>query len=159
MNLHCTWFLLAQDPASPTHIWKTGIYLFWSKAAFCLVDQLPENQKTFDITVPTTMQGARLLCSVVDNIEALLDEWFPGLRTIDSSCGEELVKPCAVCPNCADPAHFFSIAELTEASLSGDEIYCPTHGGRVPLEQLVSSSMFSPLNILVHVSYWGSVYP
>lgn len=141
-------FRPAQHPTS-AHFWKTGIYLFWTRAAFCLVDQLPEDQKTFDITVPTTMQGARLLCSVVDNIEALLDEWFPGLRSIDSSCGEELVKPCAVCPNCVDPAHYFSIAELTEASLSSDEIYCPTHGGKVPLEQLVSSNhIFQPLNML-----------
>ena len=131
----------AQEPTS-AEFWKTGIYQFWNKTIFCLVEQLPGNQKIFDITVPTTMQGARLLCLVVDNIEALLDEWFPGLRSIDATCGEELVKPCAVCPTCVDPAYFFSITELTEASLSSDHIFCPAHKGKVPLEQLVSGGHF-----------------
>ena len=43
---------------------------------------------------------SRLLCSVVDNIEHLIDEWFPGLRDIDTSSGRELVCPMALCPLC-----------------------------------------------------------
>ena len=42
----------------------------------------------------------RLLCAVVDNVEALLDEWFPGLRDFDILSGDELVQPMALCPLC-----------------------------------------------------------
>ena len=42
----------------------------------------------------------RLLCAVVDNVEALLDEWFPGLRDFDTLSGDELVQPMALCPLC-----------------------------------------------------------
>ena len=41
-----------------------------------------------------------LLCSVVDNVEALIDEWFPGLRNVSIIPGDTLVKPCAICPMC-----------------------------------------------------------
>ena len=41
-----------------------------------------------------------LLCSVVDNVEALIDEWFPGLRNVSIIPGDALVKPCAICPMC-----------------------------------------------------------
>ena len=41
-----------------------------------------------------------LLCSVVDNVEALIDEWFPGLRNVCIVPGDSLVKPCAICPMC-----------------------------------------------------------
>ena len=42
----------------------------------------------------------RLLCAVVDNVEALVDEWFPGLRDIDILNGDELVQPMSLCPLC-----------------------------------------------------------
>ena len=33
-------------------------------------------------------------------MEQLIDEWFPGLRDIDTSSGRDLVVPMALCPNC-----------------------------------------------------------
>ena len=47
----------------------------------------------------------RLLCSVVDNIEALIDEWFPGLRNATHIPGEPLVNPCTLCPYCGELVH------------------------------------------------------
>lgn len=43
---------------------------------------------------------SRLLCSVVDNVETLIDEWFPGLRNINVASGDPLVNPSALCPLC-----------------------------------------------------------
>ena len=50
--------------------------------------------------MPTTVEGTRLLCSIVDNVEALIDEWFPGLRDIDIVNGTQLVTPMSLCPLC-----------------------------------------------------------
>ena len=36
----------------------------------------------------------------MDNVEALIDEWFPGLRDIDVVNGTQLVTPLSLCPFC-----------------------------------------------------------
>ena len=65
-----------------------------------MVELLTTHPNTFDITVPTTNSGTRLLCSIVDNVEALIDEWFPGLRDICVINGTQLVTPLSLCPFC-----------------------------------------------------------
>jgi len=74
--------------------------IYFLQQAFFLTELLTDRANTFDIVVPTTKFGTRLLCAVVDNVEALLDEWFPGLRDFDTSSGVELVQPMALCPLC-----------------------------------------------------------
>ena len=77
------------------------MYLFCSlQQSYFLVELLTTHSNTFDITVPTTNSGTRLLCSIVDNVEALIDEWFPGLRDIDVINGAQLVTPLSLCPFC-----------------------------------------------------------
>lgn len=44
--------------------------------------------------------GTRLLCNVVDNVEALIDEWFPGLRDLSVVGGAELIVSKTLCPSC-----------------------------------------------------------
>ena len=53
----------------------------------------------YHMTLPSSSH--RLLCSVVDNVEALIDEWFPGLRDIDMQNGSELLSPSCLCPLCS----------------------------------------------------------
>ena len=47
-----------------------------------------------------TVFCCRLLCAFVDNVEALLYEWFPGVRDVDILNGDELVQPMSLCPLC-----------------------------------------------------------
>ena len=68
--------------------------------SYFLINLLPGDSNTFDIIVPTTNHGTKLLCSIVDNVEALIDEWFPGLRDLDIINGDSLVKPMSICPLC-----------------------------------------------------------
>ena len=70
------------------------------QTCYCLVHLLPDKSDVFDIAVPTGSVGTQLLCAIVDNVEALVDEWFPGLREISIIDGSHLILQFALCPLC-----------------------------------------------------------
>ncbi len=82
----------------------TGPGILWPvslvQSCYYMLELLLEQEDTFDIVVPLSGPGVQLLCGIVDNVEALIDEWFPGLRDVSVISGAELIKPMSICPYC-----------------------------------------------------------
>ena len=48
---------------------------------------------------------------MVDNIEVLIDEWFPGFRNVSIVQGDIMVAPFALCPHCPGNDNYRLVCE------------------------------------------------
>ncbi|XP_055999651.1 leucine-rich repeat serine/threonine-protein kinase 2-like isoform X2 [Ostrea edulis] len=128
--------------------WNKGIFMFWSQETFCLVDSegITGNKEEIAITVPISRQGSMILGLVVDHIDGLIEEWYPGLTTIDPMQGQDLLVkfiPCFMCTG--DPPHFFKVEELLQISETSINVTCIQCNNPVPLSQLAPDIVMSDL--------------
>ncbi|XP_052778708.1 LOW QUALITY PROTEIN: leucine-rich repeat serine/threonine-protein kinase 2-like [Mya arenaria] len=123
-------------------VWRRGVYSFWKEEKYILLAYEPRDgnkMECIQITVPATKQGVKLLCRAVDEIDSLIDEWYPGLTSIDPIKGQpvlEVLTPCTQCIGTDADKHLFSINYLQKAASEDDIVRCPLHGGEVALSEL-----------------------
>ncbi|XP_063119437.1 leucine-rich repeat serine/threonine-protein kinase 2 isoform X1 [Rattus norvegicus] len=138
--------------------WRQGIYLNWSPEAYCLVgsevlDSRPES--FLKITVPSCRKGCILLGRVVDHIDSLMEEWFPGLLEIDiCGEGETLLKKWALYSfNDGEEHQKILLDELMKKAEEGDLLINPDQPRlTIPISQIAPDLILAdlPRNIMLN---------
>lgn len=138
--------------------WRQGIYLNWSPEAYCLVgsevlDNRPES--FLKITVPSCRKGCILLGRVVDHIDSLMEEWFPGLLEIDiCGEGETLLKKWALYSfNDGEEHQKILLDELMKKAEEGDLLINPDQPRlTIPISQIAPDLILAdlPRNIMLN---------
>ncbi|CAL1534532.1 unnamed protein product [Lymnaea stagnalis] len=132
--------------------WKEGIFVKWSSSAFFLVDSFKGSSDEIHMTVPNTTHGCRLLGYLVDHADSLVDEWYPGLISVDPRSGRELLEkfaPCTVCEG--TQPYSFRFEDLLKRSEFETEIYCPEHHGSMDLVKLAPDIMLADIEPQFHL--------
>uniref|UniRef100_UPI00398F3D60 leucine-rich repeat serine/threonine-protein kinase 2 isoform X2 n=1 Tax=Pristiophorus japonicus TaxID=55135 RepID=UPI00398F3D60 len=121
-----------EKPLRPNRTyWRQGVYLIWSPEAYCLVDSAVLDNKPesiLKITVPCCRKGFVLLGQIVDHIDSLLEEWFPGLLETDiNGEGGTLLKKYAMYSFEDDQeCQQILLDDLLDVAEEEDFLTCPT---------------------------------
>ncbi|XP_077982302.1 leucine-rich repeat serine/threonine-protein kinase 2-like [Glandiceps talaboti] len=138
----------ADIPTTLRAYWKEGIYIQWSKKSSFLVEAVLNDPDCFQIIVPDSRDGRRLLGYVVDHTDDLIDEWYPGLG--QHACIYKPVRRLVPCRLCQEDrsSHLYSIEELTRLSKEGDVISCPNKDENVLIKDMAPDVMLEDLDAL-----------
>ncbi|XP_046571062.1 leucine-rich repeat serine/threonine-protein kinase 2-like [Haliotis rubra] len=150
-NVTETMMQLRREPQM--QYWRQGILVKWSKSAFFLVDATKQQEsEELYITVPASQHGYQLLGFLADHIDALIDEWYPGLTSIDPILGRELLEKFVPCVKCKGPEPYkFVFEDLLRQSERSDVIKCPYHEDDVQLADLAPDVMLRDLEDKFHM--------
>lgn len=138
--------------------WRQCIYLNWSPEAYCLVgsETFGNHPESFlKITVPSCRKGCVLLGQVVDHIDSLMEEWFPGLLEIDiCGEGETLLKKWALYSfNDGEEHQRILLDDLMKKAEQGDLLISPDHPKlTIPISQIAPDLILAdlPRNIMLN---------
>ncbi|KAJ8302248.1 LOW QUALITY PROTEIN: hypothetical protein KUTeg_021235 [Tegillarca granosa] len=170
------------------HYWKTGIFVCWSQKDSIEFYQIQQQALTMDrhiqgtsffllsscisdkddkeeiqITVPATKNGCLLLGQVVDHLDALIDEWYPGLTSVDPLQGRHLLEkyaPCVYCEDSDQSPYQFLLEDLlkqTESRLDAPDLVLSDLDSGLQLDVSQFDLVESPENLLGDGGY-GAVY-
>ena len=130
--------------------WRDGIWFRCSQLFFMARVIRDGGNDVIETVVSPTYEGKRILVSIVDHIDILINEWYPGLRGWDGK--DYKVKqeiPCVECLRMGIfPFHTFSLQQCVAQAITSDYITCPKHSVlcEVNLHDLVPDIMMHDIH-------------
>ncbi|KAL5013850.1 hypothetical protein ScPMuIL_008120, partial [Solemya velum] len=140
--------LMIQEGLVNIKCWRKGICGYWNDGVFFRIESVSTANEEIHIMVPATNKGSMLLGQVVDHVDALIEEWYPGLTTIDPLLGHELLEKIIPCPFCPGPdlsSYLFRVDDLIALTENNIEVTCPHHGQSVPISVLAPDLVMKDL--------------
>eukprot|EP00794_Sanderia_malayensis_P005393 gene5393-6066_t len=127
--------------------WRDGIFRFWSEEKYFAVTTSESLNDTLEIVVPVSQGGYELLGYLVDHIDTLIEEWYPGLARVDAR-GNPYMKKLAQCNHCQlqGKHNCFSLDDCISQSYEKDSIWCPTHEGEVFLRDIAPDVLLADID-------------
>ena len=101
------------------------MYMKWNDQTFFLITEKPTNKKCLEIFTPINPAGYKILGCLVDVVDNLLEEWYPGLQLNSSKNGSSVqrLSPCFVCQR-----HYFQLEDIISESYQSESINCENCG-------------------------------
>ncbi|XP_047142009.1 leucine-rich repeat serine/threonine-protein kinase 1 isoform X1 [Hydra vulgaris] len=142
-----------------TIFWREGILVLFNNCYF-LVESFVENldnvdqvEKGIAITVASQQRNYSAMAFIVDHLDALITEWYPGLEDVDEF-GDSLVSKLIPCPICVSKLennslhkkYSFTLNVCALAAVNHQHILCARHPDvSVPLNLLVPDLLLTDL--------------
>ncbi|XP_047124993.1 leucine-rich repeat serine/threonine-protein kinase 2 isoform X2 [Hydra vulgaris] len=140
--------------------WQNGVFLHCSQS-FCLVSGDEKNLNILDVQSQRSFVGYQLFVSVIDLIDGIVDEWYPGLNDISQ---KRIVKRLVPCHNCKliflsknDIRFSFDLNMCIASSYDSDSIKCNECGRFSSISYIAPDAVFADLGNLV-VSKWKNKF-
>jgi len=127
--------------------WRNGVFRFWSATKFFIITTSEEHNETMEIIVPVSQHGYELIGFLVDHVDSLIEEWYPGLNNADPH-GNLPIKKLVPCLPCAEMGkeYFFTVERCISQSYESDSIWCPSHEDKVALKSLAPDVLFADID-------------
>ena len=108
------------------HCWRSGVCFVHPEAFLVVVYRALSDSVVVEIGVSPNALGRRLMTFVVDHLDTLIKEWYPGIGTSDSSV-KKLI-PCRTCEKDGNPRpHMFTFDSCVTQYSMGNFVKCPEH--------------------------------
>ncbi|XP_065653536.1 leucine-rich repeat serine/threonine-protein kinase 2-like isoform X2 [Hydra vulgaris] len=135
--------------------WHNGVFLNCSQS-FCLVTGDEKNLNILDVQSQRSFAGYQLFVGVIDLIDGLVDEWYPGLTDISQ---ERIVKQLVPCHNCKinDKRFTFDLNVCIASSYKADSIKCAECNQFSDIGFIAPDAVFADLGDLV-ISDWDNKF-
>lgn len=137
--------ILSMSNPERLECYRHGIFAYWSKEKYFYLKEEHKKRNEIVIQVPNTIHGCRMIGEMIDHLDSLIEEWYPGLLISDAYgvCPLEKLVPCPDCKE--DGKHFFNLDDLIHESDKNNEIKCPVHKDSVLLASMAPDVMLSDL--------------
>ena len=110
------------------HCWRSGVCFVHPEAFLVVVYRPLSDSVVVEIGVSPNALGRRLMTFVVDHLDTLIKEWYPGLGPSGADSTVQKLIPCRTCEKEGNSRpHMFTFDSCVTQYSMGNFVKCPEH--------------------------------